>query len=80
MTTATNIEKKNKFTLILCLLYSASCENWQIRLAEGQADLSGRIEVCFHKRWGTVADDFWNDLAARVACRELGFSESGIFH
>ena len=59
-------------------IYVASCEDGQIRLVEGQTEQSGRIEVCFNKRWGTVADGLWDYREARVVCRELGFAESGI--
>ena len=38
---------------------------------------SGRIEVCAAGAWGTVCDDFFNDVNAGVACRQLGYTARG---
>ena len=39
--------------------------------------MSGRLEVFFQGRWGTVCDDDFNNNAARVVCRQLGFNPVG---
>ena len=59
------------------VLYLALCQDGQIRLTGSQSDRSGRIEVCFNRRWGTVANHYWDYPEAIVVCRELGFAESG---
>ena len=37
----------------------------------------GTVLVCYHNTYGTVCDDFWDELEAKVICTKLGYSENG---
>ena len=52
-----------------------ACISGGIRLRDGNNRYEGRVEVCVNEIWGSVCDDFWSGFDARVACRQLGFSE-----
>ena len=49
-----------------------------IRLVNGTNAAEGTVEVCIGGRYGTVCDDHWNELDARVVCRQLGYSGEAV--
>ncbi len=55
----------------------SGCPDGTIRLAGGSTDSEGRVEICFNRVRGTVCDDFWGVLDAKVVCRQLGFASTG---
>ena len=38
----------------------------------------GRLEVCLNKRWGTIDGDGWTNTETKAACKQLGYSTSGM--
>ncbi len=46
-----------------------------IQLVGGRDEKEGRIEVRTedHADWVTVCDDLWNDVNAKVVCKQLGY-------
>ena len=56
----------------------SGCSHGNIRLRGcGASSYGGRVEVCLHGVWGTVCDDSWTTVDSNIACRQLGFSNSG---
>ena len=59
---------------------SRGCQDGELRLVGGMNDLEGRLEICYVGIWGTVCNDGWGfpllDRNAKVACRQLGHSDS----
>lgn len=54
------------------------CVDGDIRLIGGSTVLEGRVELCKNNAWGTLCDDGWDHFSARIVCRQLGFSVSGM--
>lgn len=55
------------------LLYLV-CFDYDIRLVGGSIGGEGRIELCYNNEWGTVCDDDWDVIEARIVCKQFGFS------
>ena len=51
-----------------------------IRLVGGENATEGRVEVCYDNLYRVVCDDFWDELDAMVACRQLGYTYDGKNH
>lgn len=43
------------------------------RLVNGNTELEGRVEVFHNRQWGTICDDHFNEVQARVICKIMGY-------
>ena len=55
------------------------CSHGDVRLQGGNIT-QGRVEICNNNVWGTVCSDMWDNVDARVVCRQLGLPISGKSH
>lgn len=69
--------KLNQFFICLLVFFIGEA-NLGLRLVDGNSSCSGRVEVKFQERWGTICDDGWNSNTAAVVCRQLGCPSSFI--
>jgi len=58
--------------LVLTVRYQR-CSDGTVRLSGGDSTTEGRLEVYYNGGWGTVCDDFFSYIDARVVCNSLGF-------
>ena len=66
-----------RLLLLLLLLYDAHIVSvftlTEARLAGGETEREGRLEVSYNGVWGTVCADDFDDINAAVACHVLGY-------
>ena len=60
-------------------LVVGNCTFGEMRIVGGQDEYEGRVEICIGGEWGTVCNENWDISDARVACRQLGYTDTGQF-
>ncbi|XP_046531932.1 galectin-3-binding protein [Equus quagga] len=60
----------------LLLTGTQGVEDGDMRLANGDTAYEGRVEIFYRGQWGTVCDNLWDLMDARVVCRALGFENA----
>jgi hypothetical protein len=72
------VSNLTEYLHIMAKMYinTVPCTNGDVRLVERYVG-SGRIEVCDNNSWGTICSNSWDDIAASVACSQLGYSLYG---
>ncbi|KAJ8322311.1 hypothetical protein KUTeg_000782 [Tegillarca granosa] len=58
------------------VICNAEKHNLTVRLVNGKNANEGRVEVLYQGVWGTICDDFWGSVNARVICKMLGLPYS----
>ena len=54
--------------------FSSECDDGDVLLVNGSTRMEGRVEICINNTYGTICDDHWDVLEARVVCQQLEYS------
>ena len=73
------LRKWKAYTYILINIKCFIILDQQIQLVNGLNSKEGRVEVRIgcHGNWSTVCSDYWDNVAAEVACHQLGYDSDG---
>ena len=61
---------------IQCLYFIEPPADGEVRLAYGDNEREGRIEIWHGSKWGTVCNDDFTEVDAAVVCFQLGFTDA----
>ena len=62
----------------LFLSLAGQCDEWDVRLEDGETETVGRLGLCLNGIWGSVAaGGAWGNAEAAVVCRQLGYLDTG---
>ena len=68
------------YKLFTFYIHPTACTDGEILLYNGSEVYrglgEGTVLVCYSNNYGSVCDDYWDELEARVVCRQLGYNVS----
>ena len=52
------------------VLLAPACDDGQVRLMNRTQPImnKGRVEICYNNTYGTICDDFFDEVAASIVC------------
>ena len=56
-----------------------NCSNGETRIVNGQS-AEGLLEICYDGFWGSICPSYWDNNDAKVACRQLGYTDIGMLY
>lgn len=63
-------------SILLTDFLETTCGSNTVRLEGSTVPYAGRLEVCYNGLWGTVCDDFFDQVDADVVCQQLNYSSA----
>ena len=65
----------------VCLFNVTDSDFQKVQCYRNWSDLlEGRVEICKNNQYETVCDDRWDQLEAKVVCRQLGYTTGNIIN
>ena len=53
-------------------------ENGKFRLADGLTQYEGRVEIYLNSEWTSICSDGWDEVDAKVVCRQLNYLSTSL--